>query len=357
MGQETRCVPAVRDEFKEAELGDRRLEQRLNRIVTAVSAAPSKGFPQVMASEAELEGLYRFLGNERVSWKQILAPHQEATGERCRAEQLVVVAHDTTELAFGGKERANDIGHLQGGHAGFLAHVALAVAVERHRTPLGVLGLTTVHREKAEKITPAQEQARLRAKPQHEKENHRGNQLADASAELIPGVSCVHVMDREADDFVVLAELMKRNHRFVIRAWSDRQLLTESGSSLRLRAALNQTPDVLFREVPLSVRRPKAAGSAKKRHPARECRTATLHIRARSVTVLPPERINKGLEPLELNAVEVFEPVPAEDEAPISWMLLTTEPIETAEQRARVVDCYRCRWPTLRSRLSESWWR
>ncbi len=47
---------------------------------------------------------------------------------------------------------------------------------------------------------------------------------------------------------------------------------------------------------------------------------------------------------LSVNVVEVFEPAPPEGEEAIAWRLMTTEPIATPEDRARVVDFYRARW-------------
>jgi hypothetical protein len=47
---------------------------------------------------------------------------------------------------------------------------------------------------------------------------------------------------------------------------------------------------------------------------------------------------------LQLNAVHVFEPSPPDGEAPIDWMLLTTESIGTAAETVAIVDHYRARW-------------
>jgi hypothetical protein len=69
---------------------------------------------------------------------------------------------------------------------------------------------------------------------------------------------------------------------------------------------------------------------------------AQLHIRACSVSLPKPRE--RRADPLILNVVDIFEPSPPEGESAIRWTLLTTEPIDTPEQRARVVDFYRARW-------------
>lgn len=45
-----------------------------------------------------------------------------------------------------------------------------------------------------------------------------------------------------------------------------------------------------------------------------------------------------------MNFVEVREIDPPQGEQPVLWRLVTTEPIDTIEQIAAVIDSYRCRW-------------
>lgn len=47
---------------------------------------------------------------------------------------------------------------------------------------------------------------------------------------------------------------------------------------------------------------------------------------------------------LALNVVRVWEPDPPVGEAPVEWVLLTSEPIATIAEVLRVVDAYRARW-------------
>lgn len=50
-------------EFEGAELGD----ERLAKIADALAASPGSSFPKVTADESELEAVYRFMTNARVS--------------------------------------------------------------------------------------------------------------------------------------------------------------------------------------------------------------------------------------------------------------------------------------------------
>lgn len=75
----------------------------------------------------------------------------------------------------------------------------------------------------------------------------------------------------------------------------------------------------------------------------RTARTATLNVRALSVTVKPPNA--RPDLPLITHHVILVQEVdlPAE-EKPVEWLLLTTLPIDTVEDLLRVVDHYAARW-------------
>src|SRR5512144_1156454 len=119
--------PRIRDasaEFAGAALGDRRLNRRLQSIADAAAAAPSAGFPTMMQSDGELEGVYRFLGNSRVTPRTILAPHIAATQQRA-GKAPIIIAHDTTELGFGGlavRDGLGRVGTKKDKAQGFFAH-------------------------------------------------------------------------------------------------------------------------------------------------------------------------------------------------------------------------------------------
>jgi hypothetical protein len=93
---------SVASEFEGAEFGDRRLTTRLERIVQAADANPSESFPDMMGSEAELEGFYRFIRNEKVNFEEVLRPRVRATVARMGEHQEVLVVHDTTEFPVPG---------------------------------------------------------------------------------------------------------------------------------------------------------------------------------------------------------------------------------------------------------------
>src|SRR5688572_22829278 len=86
-----------------AGLGDQRLNERRDRLVAVLEQHPDSAFPDACANDAEVEALYRFLRNRRVSLPAILEPHAVATQARCAAAREVLVIHDTTDMVFRGE--------------------------------------------------------------------------------------------------------------------------------------------------------------------------------------------------------------------------------------------------------------
>src|SRR5688572_4497607 len=55
------------EEMASGELGDQRLHERRDRLIALLEQHPDAGFPDACADDAEVEALYRFLRNRRVS--------------------------------------------------------------------------------------------------------------------------------------------------------------------------------------------------------------------------------------------------------------------------------------------------
>jgi hypothetical protein len=323
----------IRGEVGTAELGDKRLTSRLVRLVERLARAPDQSFPKAAGSDAALEATYRFLGNEAVTPEAILAPHVAATRARCLGAEAVFVAHDSTEFRFSTEREG--LGRLatESSH-GFLGHFALAVAAV-NRAPLGVLGMETVFRQRGSR-NPRDSVSR----PAEERESRRWLDLVRRADEALDGIEKVHVMDREAD------ALLAEEHRFIVRLRFDRAVEATVGRG-RISDVIRGRRTLLTREVSLSARVPRRGDplSRAKKHPYRRMRQATLRVSASAVTVRRPDHFGAGLpEVLRLNVVRVQEMRPPVGVEPVEWRLVTSEPIDTAEDVAVVVDGYRARW-------------
>lgn len=336
MAQRVPAVPAIADEVADADLGDARLAKRLTALVTAIVDQPAESFPKAL-DDAELEAAYRFFGNDQVTPDAILAPHFRQTAKRAGGHERVLVVHDTSQFEFNGSVIREGLGRLVNPGQGFFGHFSLAVAANGTREPLGLLAVETIFRLD-----------RPKPKNQRKSSDRRGESARwprgiEATENLLDGrTRAIHVMDREADSYSVLACLHDAGRSYVIRAFQNRVLVRDDDEQ-RLRDAAKVAKRSFEREVPLS-RRPHLSGAPGKRHPARKGRLARLSFSATTVEI-PRTATAKGTsKSIELNVVHVVERRPPRGEPPVEWFLLTDLPVTTTDEIAFVVDCYRGRW-------------
>jgi hypothetical protein len=325
-----------RDEYVGAELGDTRRSDRLAELGMALAALPASSFPEALGDGAALEAAYRFLSNDAVDPDGILQPHYRETAARCEQREDVVVAHDTSDFVFKGEHRRG-LGRLRRRvERGFFAHLALAVTWDERREPLGALHLDVwIRGPKAKKRETAYHRRR---NPENESKRwFRGVEEVEGH---LSGHRAIHVMDREADAYDLMAGMIETDRRFVIRASSDRRLAT---GEMIMDAGKEQSV-VATREVPVCERGPRHFALARKLYPPRTARPATLGIKAIPVVLKTKDAPPGVPRTLDVNLVIVEEIDTPDGEPPVSWRLFTTEPIATAAELERVVDAYHCRW-------------
>lgn len=359
-----KSLEVLRGEFEGLTLGDERLERRGLETAAKLGARPAASLPTATRTDAALEGTYRLLGNEAVTPEKILAPHRRRTVERAAlardAKRPLLAIHDTTEATFGGEYLREGLGFMSNGSQGFFAHVTLLASREGEvKDPLGVLHVQTLTRT----TRKGSKSGSKLATALHEGEAQRWLVGMKTAQELVPDV--VHVADREADAYWLIAKLTELGSRFILRNKTDRRVLDEDGEIALLRERLRESkPTSLERAVRVGARHPGERGtpsksgkkalkgaayvrtpSSKRRHPARDERMATLQVQAAPFALRRPRSESRQLpDSLTVNAVRVFEPAPPPGEAAIEWFLLTSEPINTPEQLATIVDGYRTRW-------------
>lgn len=329
---------SVREEFSGAELGDVRRTRRLQRIAERAMQSPDAGFPRMVGDDSELEGLYRFFSSEQVDPDDALKPHIEATFRRMRAVQgPVLVVHDTTDLRFGGLHAREGLGPTHGNQQGFLVHLALAVLPGEERVALGTCGLLRICRT---------ERKRTRKKSWYEmakdphRESLRWSHLVDQVEAQRAGADCIHLMDREGDNYDLMALMLRLKTRFVVRACHDRA----RAAGGRLFARLDELKPKILRNIEVSDRLDNGRLTGGRRHPPRRGRPARVAVSGCAVTLRHTPSAHAPEEQITVNVVRVWEPSPPKGQPAISWILYTTEPVATADQLLAVVDFYRSRW-------------
>jgi hypothetical protein len=324
------------DEFESCELPDQRLLERLVGISAALARDPEASFPAAMQDRSQLEGLYRFFGNERVELPDLLGGHVEKTLERCSRHAVCLAIHDTTDFSFKGERTG--LGVVDRAQQGLYGHFCLAVAPGEHREPLGLLAVDTWmrHGKKGKRRTSQR-------KREPDLESGRWLRQSQQVEELAEGFSAlIHVEDREGDIYDSLSRRLEAGHRFIVRGNSNRVVVVEDGTENVVEHARG-LPHQFTREVTLSAR--KRTMGLKNARTARRERAARLGLAATSVALRKPRRTRGGPAAAMLNVVHVIEEGEVPDgEERAEWLLYTTEPVSTQEQLEFVVDAYRARW-------------
>jgi len=322
-------------ELEGIDLGDQRLNQRSIRVLETLYANPEASINAACNGWGDTLAAYRLFDNTAVQPEKVLTPHIQKTRQRIRQHNVILIVQDTTELDFS-RHAPTDARCLdKPTRFGFYDHTYLAVTPDR--LCLGVVG-GEQHDRSPESLG---KKLQRKALPIEEKESFRwltGYRQAVEVAKDCPTTKIVSVADREADIYDIFVEAQEQGHlaNFIIRAKEPRSTLVpnpEAGPSVyrKVRDEVRASEVRVRRTIELS------------QTPKRAARQAELEIRAISVTVRPP-RARPHLPTVAYNVVLVEEINGPGDGTDVSWLLITTLPIDTAEQILLVIDYYTARW-------------
>lgn len=342
-------VDRIVSAFDTVDLGDPRRAERLESTLRRLAESPRLTIPDAMASEAELEGAYRFFRSPHVTLEALTLAHAEATAARARKVGRVLAIHDTTTCEFAHADPL-DVGYLSTGKAGFMAHYSLIVADDGSRRPLGVANTEVIFRERPP-ARPSKNGRKLRNKngvesaKNPDRESLRWSRGFTRTNENLEGCSVIHVADREGDSYELLGTAIERKQRFVVRCRvPDRRASSKEAGTSTVRAIAEASEGLFKREVPVSTRQARPEPRARRSHPPRAARRATLSFSATPIEIVKPRYLDSLPEMLSINMVRVYEQHTPDGEQPIEWLLFTTEPVATQVQVEAVVDIYRARW-------------
>ena len=313
-----------------AALGDARRRTRLIQLVEALAAQPGVSIPQACSGHAgAIKASYRFLASDAIVPAAIIASHRDATVSRCAGSSVVLAVQDTTELNFTDHPATTGLGHLRAqGQRGFLVHSVLALSADG--VPLGLLAQQQWARDPTQRVTKDR-----RRRPTAAKEGQRWLDGEDATlAALPPETTVLTITDREGDIFDFVAHARRAQAFVLIRAAQQRGIadpITAERTSLWPSLAAQEPTGTISVAV----------------HPTRgEPRTACLVMRHAAVTLLPPhpnER-QRGQHPVRVHAILAQEEEPPPGDTPVVWRLLTTWPIDTADDALGMIEVYQYRW-------------
>ncbi len=327
--------------------GDPRRRQRVEKVVARVARAPAATLPVAMDGDAaEIEGAYRLMRSDALSFEVLAAAHAEGTRQRVAEEggDIVLVLHDTTTCSFS-RLPPSEIGYLQTGKAGFLLHMALVVDAKKRR-PLGVIHAETIVRKRRTRGVWKTRPSGSATTGWRDRESLRWARGLETTARLLTGRRVINIADRESDSYALMAQAIQRGQSLVFRVRTDRRgRLPDDVEWSKVKEIASSCEGVFEREVPLSRRRGKTAPRASKANPARDARVARLQFAATTVVIPRPNYLGAPWPPtLTVNVVHVLEVGAPRGEEPVEWFLYTTEPIATTKEIEFIVDTYRARW-------------
>ena len=137
-------------EFRNANIGDKRLQKRLVAIAEHFANNPQAQIPQAMESFGGAKSAYRFFDNKKVTIEKILKPHVGETTNRIKGNITVLSIQDTTVLDYSSHRSVTNIGPIiSDTNRGFILHPTLVVSLEN--IPLGLIDFNIWVREEEKK--------------------------------------------------------------------------------------------------------------------------------------------------------------------------------------------------------------
>ena len=88
------------EELKYAALPDKRLNQRLIKIVENLAQQPHASVPQASGDWANTKATYNFWKSNKIELEDIIDPHQQQTAQRASKEKIILAIQDTSDFNF-----------------------------------------------------------------------------------------------------------------------------------------------------------------------------------------------------------------------------------------------------------------
>lgn len=340
----------VEQEFATVDMGDSRLNERMKLVATRISRAPQGSIQSAFRGWKEVMAAYRFFDNGHTTVDSIIKPHQDATLERVKEHECVVLIQDTSELDYTAKSKLKGTGPLSTlKRQGFFSHNHLVITPQR--LALGIWNTDIYARDESEHGKKDQR----KRKPIEEKESYRwlqGYRQACHLAQLSPTTQVISCSDREGDVYEVFNEWHQRRKAgepvadWLIRGNQDRSTVDEhNGRQRRIWEKVASSPllGTVDVQVKKQVQYKKDKKGNRQKH-IRPKRLARLEIRTTKVTLDPPYRPGTKLSVVSFQVVMAKEKCPPKDDDPICWVLLTSLKVNGLEDALETLRLYSCRW-------------
>lgn len=325
----------VDSELLECEFPDKRLKDRLGKLLASMGERIGAPIPAACEDWAATKAAYRFFSNSRVDESTILSGHFAATASRfSQVSGPILVLHDTTEFSFK-RERPEKIGKVsitqtrEGSPVtvcGLMMHSSLVVTPDG--LPLGLASVKFWTRKKFKGTKALSKKVNLTRIPIEQKESYRWlENVRQSSQTLAEPERCVHIGDRESDIYELFCTAEQEGTRFLIRTCVDRI----AGNGTTILKKMKRQPVQGFYEIDV----PDSKGNV---------HTVTLSVRFCTMTIHPPIGKRKKYPPLSLTLVFAKEANPPKSREAIHWKLITNLEVTDFDSAIEKLDWYAQRW-------------
>lgn len=331
----------IEQEIAGCEFEDVRLGRRFGNLLEQIGDAVGESIPLACQDWANAKAAYRFLSNDRVTEKDILSGHFQATCDRFASSKgFIFVLHDTTEFSFQ-RERPDLIGmtyNVNSGRdkagrlrshtvCGILMHSSLAVTGEG--LPLGLAAIKFWTRKKFKGTAALKKRVNLTRIPIEKKESIRWlANVKQSSATLGDPARCVHIGDRESDIYEFFCAAQEIGTHFLVRTCVDR--LAGDGDHT----------------VADEMKRVKISGPHRLELRDADAKpdVAILEIKYKRIRLLPPIGKQKHYPPLEVTVIHAYEQGKPKNRRRIDWKLITDLPVQSFKEAVDKLQWYALRW-------------
>jgi Transposase DNA-binding len=322
-------------------LDDKRLGDRLRRLLHQLEGAVGAPLPLACQDWANTKAAYRFLSNERFGEDAILAGHfQAAAGRFAATAGPVLVVQDTTEFSFrwARPETIGAIGRASTGRdrngnprtytqCGLLMHGSFVVTTEG--LPLGLAAVRFWTRKEFKGANELKRHVNPTRVPIEQKESVRWlSSLAQSGALLGDPGRCVYVGDRENDIYEFFCAAREAGTHFLVRTCVD-----------RLAGDGRRTVARVMARVPV-------AGQHRIEVTAEDGSVgeAVLRLRYKRVHILPPIGKQKRYPALDLTVIHAREARKPRGRDRVDWKLVTDLSVASPDEAVEKLRWYAQRW-------------
>jgi transposase-like protein/DDE family transposase len=319
---------------------DIRLNKRIMKIAEAMANKPGVTLPGLFGTWKDTKAIYRLLNHDSITPDIIQAEHKENCKRKISEKGTYLLIEDTSDFSWSGHqpiEGLGPIGSSKSGLQGFLLQSVLAAKYRGIDDSVDIIGIPS-QQFHIRKPRPKNEtnKSSFKAKSRERESQlwtNSGNNLGKKPSD----VEWIRICDRGADIYELLLQCKEMGHSFVIRASTDRTLITdESGVSSGTKLFKAAETGKKLGEYKIKLR-------SRKNKPAR---IANLSVRARKICLISPKRPGKkmgALPSIYCWIVNVKEKNNKSKDR-LEWKLLCSKEIKTLDDALECIEQYKCRW-------------